>query len=98
MPRGRLRGKFRSPDYVTSPNHAYLKKILGPSVIYSMPTGRPVEGPKPPPFPTNWNKAPLRLWQTQLNFAMSCAPSACGVSSEHLNYAKRAVEGKVQIT
>ena len=36
------------PDYATSPNHAYLKKTLGPSVIYSMPTGRPVrtsEGP-----------------------------------------------------
>ena len=35
---------------------------------------------------TNWNKAPLRLWQTQLNFAVFCASSACGVSSEHLNY------------
>ena len=30
------------PGDVTSPNHAYLKKTLGPSVIYSMPTGRPV--------------------------------------------------------
>ena len=37
---------------------------------------------------TNWNKAPLRLWQTQLNLAMWCASSACGVSSEHLNYVK----------
>ena len=37
---------------------------------------------------TDWNKAPLRLWQTQLNFAMWCTLSACGVSSEHLNYAK----------
>ena len=35
---------------------------------------------------TNWNKAPLRLWQTQLNFAMWYTSSACGVSSEHLNY------------
>ena len=35
---------------------------------------------------TNWNKAPMRLWQTQLNFAVWCASSACGVSSEHLNY------------
>ena len=34
----------------------------------------------------NWNKAPLKLWQTQLNFAVWCASSACGVSSEHLNY------------
>ena len=37
---------------------------------------------------TNWNKAPLKLWQTQLNFAVWCASSACGVSSAHLNYTK----------
>ena len=37
---------------------------------------------------TNWNKAPLRLWQTQLIFAVFCALSACGVSSAHLNYTK----------
>ena len=34
----------------------------------------------------NWNKAPLKLWQTQLNFAVWCASTACGVSSVHLNY------------
>ena len=37
---------------------------------------------------TNWNKAPMRLWQTQLNFTVFCAWSACGVSSAHLNYTK----------
>ena len=37
---------------------------------------------------TNWNKAPMRLWQTQLNFTVFCALSACGVSSAHLNYTK----------
>ena len=37
---------------------------------------------------TNWNKAPMRLWQTQLNFAVFCASSACGVSSAHPNYSK----------
>ena len=37
---------------------------------------------------TNWNKAPMHLWQTQLNFAVWCALSACGVSSAHLNYKK----------
>ena len=37
---------------------------------------------------TNWNKATLRLWQTQLNLAVISASSACGVSSEHLNYKK----------
>ena len=36
----------------------------------------------------NWNKASLKLWQTQLNFVVWCASSACGVSSEHLNYTK----------
>ena len=30
----------------------------------------------------------MRLWQTQLNFAVWCASSACGVSSAHLNYKK----------
>ena len=35
---------------------------------------------------TNWNKAPMRLWLTQLKFAVWCASSACGVSSAHLNY------------
>ena len=30
----------------------------------------------------------MRLWQTQLNFAVWCASSACGVSSAHLNYSK----------
>ena len=32
----------------------------------------------------NWNKAPLKLWQTQLNYVVFCASSACGVSSAHL--------------
>ena len=34
----------------------------------------------------NWNKTPMQLWQTQLNFAAWCASSACGVSSVHLNH------------
>ena len=33
----------------------------------------------------------MRLWQTQLNFAVFCASSACGVSLEHLNYTKHPV-------
>ena len=39
----------------------------------------------------NWSKAPLQLRQTQLNFAVWCASSACGVSSEHLNYKKHSM-------
>ena len=30
----------------------------------------------------------MRLWQTQLNFAVWCTLSTCGVSSAHLNYTK----------
>ena len=40
---------------------------------------------------THWNKAPMRLWQSQLNFAVWCALSACGVSSAHLNYTEHPV-------
>ena len=36
----------------------------------------------------NWNKAPMRLSQTQSNFAVWCASSACGISSVHLNFKK----------
>ena len=36
----------------------------------------------------NWYKAPLKLWQTQLNYSVFCASSACGVSLAHLNYTK----------
>ena len=37
---------------------------------------------------TNWNKTPMQLRQTQLNYVVFCASSACGVSSAHLNYTK----------
>ena len=39
----------------------------------------------------NWNKAPMQLWQTQLNYTVFCALSACGVSSAHLNYTKHPI-------
>ena len=38
-------GGFGSPHCVASPNRACLRGALGPSVIYSMPTGRPVGAP-----------------------------------------------------
>ena len=41
----------------------------------------------------NWNEAPMGLWQSQLNFAVWCASSACGVSSAHLNYSKHPMFG-----
>ena len=32
-----------------------------------------------------WQNTPFKLWQTQLNFAVWCATSACGVGVKHLN-------------
>ena len=36
----------------------------------------------------DWDHYILTLWQSQLNFAVFCASSACGVSVEHLNAKK----------
>ena len=59
-----------------------------PNIFINYPLGEMKIGNK---SWTNWNKAPLRLWQTQLNFVVFCASSACGVSSEHLNYKKHSM-------
>ena len=56
-----------------------------PNIFVDYPLGQMRVGDK---LWTNWNKAPMRLWQTQLNFAVWCAFSAFGVSSVHLNYTK----------
>ena len=56
-----------------------------PNIFVNYPLGSMNVGDK---LWMNWNKAPLKLWQTQLNFAVWCASSACGVSSAHLNYKK----------
>ena len=57
-----------------------------PNIFVEYPLGQMRVGNK---LWTNWNKAPLRLWQLQLNFAVWCASSACGVSSAHLIYKLR---------
>ena len=56
-----------------------------PNIFVDYPLGQMRVGDK---LWTNWNKAPLKLWQTQLNFSVFCASSACGVSSTHLNHTK----------
>ena len=56
-----------------------------PNIFVDYPLGQIHVGDK---LWTNWNKAPMRLWQTQLNFTVFCASSACGVSSAHINYIK----------
>ena len=56
-----------------------------PNIFVDYPLGQMHVGDK---LWTNWNEHPMRLWQTQLNFVVWCASSACGVSSAHLNYSK----------
>ena len=56
-----------------------------PNIFVDYPLGQMRVGDK---LWTNWNKAPMRLWQTQLNFAVWFASSACRVSSAHLSYTK----------
>ena len=56
-----------------------------PNIFVNYPLGQMHVGDK---LWTNWNKAPMRLWQTQLNYVVFCASSACEVSSAHLNYTK----------
>ena len=56
-----------------------------PKIFINYPLGQMRVGDK---LWMHWKKAPMRLWQTQLNFAVWCASSAFGVSSVHLNFAK----------
>ena len=56
-----------------------------PNIFVDYPLGQMRVGDK---LWKNWNKTPMQLWQTQLNYAVFCASSACGVSSAHLNYTK----------
>ena len=68
---------------VVSSNDTFPARFLNISVDY--PLGQMRVGDK---LWTHWTRSPMRLWQTQLNFAVWCALSACGVSSVHLNYTK----------
>ena len=42
----------------------------------------------------DWDHYKFTLWQSQLNFVVFCACSACGVSAEHLNAKKSMVRSK----
>ena len=63
-----------------------------PNIFVDYPLGQIRVGDK---LWTNWNEHPMQLWQTQLNFVVWCALSACGVSSAHLNYKKHPMIGAV---
>ena len=70
---------------VMSAMENYTFPVRFPNIFVDYPLGQMRVGDK---LWIHWNKAPMRLWQTQLNFALWCASSACGVSSAHLNYSK----------
>ena len=44
----------------------------------------------------NWDYYKFTLWQSQLNFIVFCASSACGVSVEHMNARKPMVRSIYQ--
>ena len=79
-------------DGVHQAQRAHTFPARFPNIFVDYPLGSMKLGDK---LWTNWNKAPVRLWQTQLNFAVWCASSACGVSSAHLNYKKHPMIGSV---
>ena len=56
-----------------------------PNIFVDYPLGSMCLGDK---LWTNWNKAPKKIWQMQLNYAVWCASSVFVVSSVHLNYTK----------
>ena len=72
-------------DGVAPAQRAFTFPARFPNIFVDYPLGQIRVGDK---LWTNWNKAPMRLWQTQLNFTVFCASSACGVSLAHLNYTK----------
>ena len=75
-------------DGVPWAQRAHTFPVRFPNIFVDYPLGQMRVGEK---LWTNWNKAPMQLWQTQLNFAVWCASSACGVSSAHLNHTKHPV-------
>ena len=81
-----LSGKdlYKQTIFVSARTHdTFLTRF--PNIFVDYPLGQMRVGEK---LWMNWNKAPMRLWQTQLNFAVWCTLSACGVSPAHLNYTK----------
>ena len=82
-----LSGKdlYKQTIVVSAGSHGDTFPVRFPNIFVDYPLGQMCVGDK---LWKNWNKAPLKLWQTQLNYAVFCASSACGISSAHLNYTK----------
>ena len=63
-------------------NHSDSFQVKFPNVFTNYPLGAVrVEDQRL----KDWDHYKFTLWQSQLNFAVFCASSACGVSVEHLN-------------
>ena len=63
-------------------NHNDSFQVKFPNVFMNYPLGAVrVEDKKV----IDWDHYRFSLWQTQLNFIVFCASSACGVSVEHMN-------------
>ena len=82
-----LSGKdlYKQTIVVSARSHDDTCPARFPNIFVDYPLGQMRVGDK---LWKNWNKAPLKLWQTQLNYVVFCASSACGVSSALLNYTK----------
>ena len=82
-----LSGKdlYKQTIVVSAGTHDVTFPARFPNIFVDYPLGQMRVGDK---LWTKWNKAPMRLWQTQLNFPVWCSSSAYVVSSEHLNYTK----------
>ena len=66
-------------------SHSNSFQVKFPNIFTSYPLG--AEGVEDQRF-KDWDHYKFTLWQTQLNFAVFCATSTCGVSVEHLNTKK----------
>ena len=82
-----LSGKdlYKQTIVVSAGSHGDTFPARFPNIFVDYPLGQMRVGDK---LWKNWNKAPLKLWQTQLNYAVFCVSSACEVSSAHLNCTK----------
>ena len=77
--------RYKQTIVVSAGTHDDTFPARFPNIFVDYPLGQMRVGDK---LWTNWNKAPLKLWQTQLKFAVWWASSACGVRSVHLSYKK----------
>ena len=82
-----LSGKdlYKQTIVVSAGSHGDTFPVRFPNIFVDYSLGQMHVGDK---LWKKWNKAPLKLWQTQLNYAVFCASSACRVGSAHLNYTK----------